>query len=340
VALLFLITDLALFGLPYNVTTEPDRIFPDNPVTEFLDEHDARSCRFRILPENATLQPSTNYIYGYSIIRGYDAMEIPEFNKVINLMKKDQWADIHSYNSRTLDYESPILDLVGIKYILTEDDLDAVPGLRRVMDGPMKIYENREVMPKAFVAGHALNLDYARIGELLAGGDLDKVTEYLKPALEKGVLNEARGIDSAKAFLEFVISHFNFRDWVLFNMDLPGFKGGGKGIAELQTYENEYIRLKVEMEGEGILVVTDNFYPGWHAEVDGEEQEIFRSLAFRALPLKSGTHCVEFFYRPASFYRGMVVSLICLLLFLLLLFVPRLTLPLRHGGLDTTRHLE
>ena len=35
------------------------------------------------------------------------------------------------------------------------------------------------------------------------------------------------------------------------------------------------------MEGDGILILTDNYFPGWRVEVDGEPALLYRSLADR-----------------------------------------------------------
>ena len=58
-------------------------------------------------------------------------------------------------------------------------------------------------------------------------------------------------------------------------------------------------------------MLTDVFYPGWTARVDGVDARIFpANAAFRAVLLAPGPHVVEFLYRPRSFMIGLVVSLI------------------------------
>lgn len=65
----------------------------------------------------------------------------------------------------------------------------------------------------------------------------------------------------------------------------------------------------------GYLVLLDSFYPGWRAYVDGREVEILQAnYAFRAVEVQAGKHEVEFRYRPWTFYFGLVVSCLALIL--------------------------
>jgi uncharacterized membrane protein YfhO len=65
----------------------------------------------------------------------------------------------------------------------------------------------------------------------------------------------------------------------------------------------------------GYLLLTDTFYPGWRATVDGVPAEILRAdVAFRALRLEPGEHRVEFSYQSVSLRWGAWISAVALLL--------------------------
>lgn len=69
------------------------------------------------------------------------------------------------------------------------------------------------------------------------------------------------------------------------------------------------VLLTVEAPSAGFVVLTDTFYPGWHAEVDGQVTQIWTAnLAFRAVKVEPGTHNILFSYRPRSFTLGLWVS--------------------------------
>lgn len=58
-----------------------------------------------------------------------------------------------------------------------------------------------------------------------------------------------------------------------------------------------------------MLFVSDTFYPGWKAYVNGTEVPIYRAdYAFRAIPVPQSDYQVEFKYQPDSFYTGIKIS--------------------------------
>ncbi len=58
------------------------------------------------------------------------------------------------------------------------------------------------------------------------------------------------------------------------------------------------------------LVLSDTWYPGWEACVDGERTQIYRAnYLFRAVWVPAGEHLVKFYYSPPSFWLGATVSL-------------------------------
>lgn len=65
----------------------------------------------------------------------------------------------------------------------------------------------------------------------------------------------------------------------------------------------------------GILVVSDAYYPGWRARVDGQPAAIFPvDILFRGITLGPGPHEVTLYYAPASVMLGGAVSLATTLL--------------------------
>jgi uncharacterized membrane protein YfhO len=72
------------------------------------------------------------------------------------------------------------------------------------------------------------------------------------------------------------------------------------------------------------LVLSDTFYPGWKAFVDGKEEKILRAnYNFRAVPLTAGTHRVEFVYDPLSFKLGALTTFLGILGCLVIGFIKK-----------------
>jgi uncharacterized membrane protein YfhO len=75
------------------------------------------------------------------------------------------------------------------------------------------------------------------------------------------------------------------------------------------------VRVAASVRRDGLLVLGDNFYPGWRAFVDGREQPVVRGdMLFRTVPLPAGQHTVEFRFEPRSIELGLLVSLASLVL--------------------------
>ncbi len=73
----------------------------------------------------------------------------------------------------------------------------------------------------------------------------------------------------------------------------------------IDVYSPLFIKISVNAQHEGILMLNDQFYPGWNAYVDGARTELWRSdYLFRAVYVKEGSHDVVFKYEPLSFYVG------------------------------------
>jgi len=90
----------------------------------------------------------------------------------------------------------------------------------------------------------------------------------------------------------------------------------------------EYVINGLEIElisqGEGILVISETYYPGWKATVNGKEVPLLNvNLAFRGVRVPSGESLVRMVYRPASVRLGIVISLATIIGVLLVGFLRR-----------------
>jgi len=67
------------------------------------------------------------------------------------------------------------------------------------------------------------------------------------------------------------------------------------------------------------LVVRESYFPGWEVRVDGKPEKIYQAdFVNRAVYVPEGTHSVEFIYRPEGFRKGLLISTISMLLFILI----------------------
>lgn len=100
----------------------------------------------------------------------------------------------------------------------------------------------------------------------------------------------------------------------------------GPESAVITVSRPEDIRVTVQASTPGLLVLSDAWYPGWHAEIDGQAATLLRAnIYFRAVAVPAGQHEVRFVYDPAILRLGATVTALALLMTgLLWLFGPRL----------------
>ena len=84
-------------------------------------------------------------------------------------------------------------------------------------------------------------------------------------------------------------------------------------------------RLRVQSDRFALLVLAENWYPAWKAEVNGGEVPVLRANhSLRALPVPAGESEVEVFYDAGSLRGSLLLSLASLGLALGVVFVrPR-----------------
>jgi hypothetical protein len=138
------------------------------------------------------------------------------------------------------------------------------------------------------------------------------------------VVGEQRVVEDEDAALDAVGDpDWNPRREAIVEQPLDGLGGAG-GSARLESYEPEDVVVEAESRGSGLLVLSDLNYPGWKAEVDGEEVDIERvNYLMRGVRLGDGEHRVEFKYEPLSWRIGWILSLVGLIVLTLLLVSGR-----------------
>jgi hypothetical protein len=70
------------------------------------------------------------------------------------------------------------------------------------------------------------------------------------------------------------------------------------------------VELRVKSSVDGWLLLSDVFYPGWQAKVDGARARVLRAdYTFRAVRVPAGDHTVEMTFAPWTWRAGLALSL-------------------------------
>lgn len=92
--------------------------------------------------------------------------------------------------------------------------------------------------------------------------------------------------------------------------------------SNITYYSPSKVIININSNVSGYLVLTDTFYVGWKAYIDGNEQKIEKIFdVFRAVEINENTKEVIFSYEPYSFKLGLAFSLLSLMIFLIILFI-------------------
>ena len=85
--------------------------------------------------------------------------------------------------------------------------------------------------------------------------------------------------------------------------------------ATISTYESERVVIETDAPVPAWLVLSDSYYPGWQATLDGVAVPIHRAnFLVRAVRAPAGRHQVVFSYRPPLLRAGMIASALAWLL--------------------------
>ncbi len=160
--------------------------------------------------------------------------------------------------------------------------------LERVRDGPNPIYRNHEAFPRAWLVHEV---------ELVTPGDHAAALRRLR-ARQSGLASVAIVEPAGPTALV-----------------APQARGARESVT-WRAAESSRLALDVEASGAALLVISDSFYPGWTATVDGIETPVLAAnLAMRGVAIASGRHRVELVYRPASWRIGLAIGGTTALLF-------------------------
>lgn len=170
---------------------------------------------------------------------------------------------------------------------------DSLPGLSLVAESedlPIRIFEVRDPVPRAYL-----------------------VSGYRTAPDPDSALRETVGSD------------FPLRDSVVLTREAdPGRLTGEDGSVRKTEFEGDRVDIHTQTDGRMLLVLTDRFYPGWRATVNGEPARIYRANGyFRAVVIPAGESVVQMRYRPPHFAAGLKISLASVLLWCGLLVYAR-----------------
>jgi len=107
-------------------------------------------------------------------------------------------------------------------------------------------------------------------------------------------------------------------------MPLAPALAGAAEIASVEQYSARHIRLKVRAGSRGLLVLSEMYYPGWEARVNGNREKIYEvDGGLRGVIVPQGESRVTFEYVPRSVIIGGLLGILAFSAVLLSLISAR-----------------
>ncbi|HUT77996.1 MAG TPA: YfhO family protein, partial [Polyangia bacterium] len=282
--LVLLAVDLHLFGHGFLTTAPADRFRWPAAVEDLLR---SRPPGTRIVTTPDLRAPNRGAALGASDVGGYDILMDATYGRYLN-RAAGRDPDRFVAFARIKRW-SPALDRLGASLLLS-----GTP-----MNGGRSQYAQ----------GFGAFEPWRKIGGLY-------LYRHPDPAPRAVLVHRTETYrDEAAAFERLADTAFDLRKVALVETAVTGLGAPFPGdLATIEVYEPNRVEIRVIAGEPGLLVLSDNPWPGWSAAVDGAPAEILRAnLVMRAVRVPAGKHLVEFRFLPTTFVIGGAISLLSVL---------------------------
>ncbi|HSW87662.1 MAG TPA: YfhO family protein [Candidatus Saccharimonadales bacterium] len=298
IALLFLTAfDMLRFATKWQPFDPKAYVFPGVNVT---NKFHPKENYERILGDDGAEVSVYNHL---SSTQGYDPLYINRYGEFIGSLDGSLHASNRSVVSFPKDaiYAPNALHLLNIAYILQKNSDNNQPwgfSFTRYPstqftpiynDKSYQVFRNNTVLPHVFLAqNYEIKTKPQKI-----------ISSLFTPTM-----------------------HLN--STVVLEQDPHISQGGVFGNVNITAYSNNKITLIAKTNKDALLFLSEVYYPGWKAYVDGKETSIYRAdYTFRSIVVPSGYHTIIFSYEPMSFTIGCWLSIGGIILLLVISFIPK-----------------
>jgi len=267
------LTELFRFGYKFTPFSKLSWIFPQTQITKYLS---SQQKPFRIMTTDRRIfNGNTPSAYQIEAVHGYDPLYLKDYAKLVTAWQSSSVAEAGSFNRIVTPekYDSKITDFINVRYIITFDEISRT-GLEKVFqEGETKIFKNDNVLPRAFFVKEVIKVENQN----------QELSKLISPDFD--LKTSAVSTD-----FEFPKQQIN-------------------ADATFIDYSDQSFKLKTSSNNQAPLVLSNVFYPGWQAFIDGQKTEVKKvNFMFQSILVPKGQHQVEFKFQPQSFYNGLYIS--------------------------------
>jgi uncharacterized membrane protein YfhO len=289
VIIIILACDLFRFGLKYNPFVPARLLYPNSPVTEFLQKN---MSNYRIDHEKVNIFPANTWIpYGLMSASGYDPLYSYQYANYYGVYNGNKPGSLISRYAELDNPNSPFLDLAGVKYLVVakKDNHDVID----------KISNN--------ISYKISPTKYKRVFEDTVTLVLENLT-VMPRVMQYGKYDVRANYMDAQTLLH---NDYDFRNKIILNSNpglVPSSVNPNDKVA-ITDYSSNSVSIRSVSAGNTIVMLTDAYYPGWIAKIDGVNTKLYIADGiYRAVAVPAGTHEIIFEFKPKSFKYGLLIT--------------------------------
>jgi len=272
IVIFFILSNLWFYHMEFIDTENPNEIYYEPEYVSFIKEDPGLHRIFKfgnVYPNNFQI------LYEINDVGGYNPLNIAHYSEFLSNIRPLSDNNNH-----------PILSLLNVKYIITSEELKN-SGFNLVYKRKGSyVYENEQVLPKAFVLCNSKLMDSQDILSQLKNKDFNPTEQVL---------------------LEHPVSFYQSKSNLMSSNENCNEKRSD--IISIIKYSSNEILIETNTTHPGFLVLSEIWYPNWEAYVDGESRYISKSYyTLRSIPLEEGNHSIRFIFNPISFKVGFWIT--------------------------------
>ena len=288
-----LMVDLFWNSTQFDHTFDRSRVFPRTEVTDLLQQ--LPPGRVLVTPaeletnrsdtagaEKIIAPPNTLLPYRISSVTGKN-QQFPKWYREFASLIEPQPNLSHVVFDQ---YRSAFFDILNVRYVMTRNSLPPIDGydMLKKSEG-LIVYENRNALPRAYFARNVVEVRNS-------AESLDKM----------------RSPDFNPVYQTVVENDESFSP--AFAANLPANTTSQDPAATIIADKRNSVLIETDNAQSGLLVLSDNYYPGWRATVNGAPARILKANhTMRAIAVPAGRHLVSFVFLPAAFLLSVYVSI-------------------------------
>lgn len=254
--------DLFRFASKFEAFSFASYLYPSTPIISYLQSH--AGVNRVMTTDDRILPPNFSGWYRLQTVDGYDPLYLLRYGQLIAASERGKPDDSPPFGFHRIitphRFDSRIMNLLGVKYILAFDTIRMPDYIPVATEGGIRVYENTHSLPRLFF-----------VNSIHSTSSQDDALHFL--------------FDPANDLAKYAI------------VETPLLKNTSFVVGKVThiSYSSNTISFETVNAGNGFLVLTDSYYPTWHVRIDEQEEQIYRTdYDFRGIFIPKGKHRIVF----------------------------------------------